>query len=790
VFIRKGAPWVAVAMCAALIAGEVDAAAGETGSIQGSVQLEDGTPVGGVTVGVAGGRPTATTGQNGRFQLPGLTPGSYDLTFRLGSHEATEEGVEVAAGASTGVLEVVSWPLHFVDTLTVYAASRQVERIVEAPAAATALTPREIELTAAPGQLPKMLEYTVGTEVVQNGLYDFNLNTRGFNTPLSRKVQVVVDGRSPGIPFLSSQEWSVLGFLADDLAEMEFVRGPSAALYGANAFNGVLNLVTRRPSAAPGGLVRFTAGELSSAKLNVRWAGEIAQGWHAKVLGEHNQSDDFTRSRTSSVEYAGLDFEVVPPAVDEVESDILQLRADREWADGSRSLVLEAGLSEGEGPTFLTSTGRTTVTDAERTWARVNFAAERWNVLGWSNTRESTNLLLNAGFPTYLDDENFSIEVQGHQPLAGGRGRIVGGASYLDESVDTADPNGNQTLIAEPVSSDAQAVFAQLDYDLAPSLKAVVALRWDDSTLHDAEVSPKAALVWSVTPLHTLRLSYNQAFDVANYAQLFLELPAGLPLDLSVIEDQLAPFLGGVPLGLGFVPIIAFGNQHQEVEKIRSVELGYNGILGDHAFVTVDYFRNRIEDFLGDLMPGVNPDFPAWMAPSALGPDLAAFVAGLVNGAVPGLTNGPGFPILALSFANSGEVDVEGLDLSLTYDLDNVWQFRAAYSWLDFEVREAAGVAPLPNAPESKYSLGVAYHEDRLSASLDYRWSDGYDWASGVFSGPVPSYGVAALAAVYDVSEPWRVGLNVSNLFDDEHYEVFGGDLLGRRALGWVSYSW
>jgi iron complex outermembrane receptor protein len=768
----------------------IAAGAAETGGIQGSIQLTDGTPVGGVSVSIEGARAKATTSQTGTFQLVGLAAGSYDLTFQLGSHESRELAVAVVAGQSTGVLEIVDWPLHFADTLTVYAASRQVERIVEAPAAATVLTPREIELTSAPGQIPKMLEYTVGAEVIQNGLYDFNLNTRGFNTPLSRKVQVVVDGRSPGIPFLSAQEWSVLGFLADDLAEMEFVRGPSAALYGANAFNGVLNLVTQRPSASPGGLVRLTGGELSTAKLNLRWAGPVSDDWHLKVLGEHNQSDDFTRSRTTSVEYAGLDPEVVPPGTDGVESDIVQLRGDREWANGRHSLVLEAGLSNGEGPTFLTSTGRTSITDVERTWSRVNFAAERWNVLAWSNTRKSTNLLLNAGFNTYLDDENFSIEIQGHMPIGEGRGRLVGGASYLDESVDTAGPDGKQTLIAEPVSSDAQALFGQLDYDLTAKLKAVVALRWDDSTLHDAELSPKAALVWSATPLHTLRVSYNQAFDVANYAQLFLQLPAGLPLDLSLIEAALAPYLGGVPLGLGFVPVLAFGNEHQKVERIRSVEVGYNGILGEHSFVTVDYYHNRIEDFLGDLMPGVNPDYPAWQAPSALPAEVAAIVEGTVNGLVPGLTNGPGYPILALSFTNSGEVEVEGVDLSYTYDLDNTWQFHASYSWIDFDVQESAGIAPLPNTAENKYSLGLAYNKDRLAASLDYRWSDDYEWASGVFAGPVPSYGVAGLAASYDLRKPWKVGINVSNLFDDQHYEVFGGDLLRRRALAWVSFTW
>jgi outer membrane receptor protein involved in Fe transport len=165
-------------------------------------------------------------------------------------------------------------------------------------------------------------------------------------------------------------------------------------------------------------------------------------------------------------------------------------------------------------------------------------------------------------------------------------------------------------------------------------------------------------------------------------------------------------------------------------------------------------------------------------------------VESVVNGIVPGLTNGPGFPMLALSFANSGRVDVAGLDLSLTYELDGDWQLRGNYSWIDFDVDEQQGFAPLPNTAENKGALGVLYHRDRLSASLDWRWADGYDWASGIFSGPVPAYDVVSTAASFAYSERWSFGLNVSNLLDDEHYEIFGGDLLGRRALAWTAFSW
>ena len=66
---------------------------------------------------------------------------------------------------------------------------------------------------------------------------------------------------------------------------------------------------------------------------------------------------------------------------------------------------------------------------------------------------------------------------------------------------------------------------------------------------------------------------------------------------------------------------------------------------------------------------------------------------------------------------------------------------------------------------------------------------EGFEWSSGLYRGPVPSYGLVDLSA-NKVMGRYRVGIDVSNLFDEEHYEFFGGDLLGRRALVHVGYAW
>ncbi|MGH9360491.1 MAG: TonB-dependent receptor plug domain-containing protein, partial [Thermoanaerobaculia bacterium] len=255
-----------------LLAGAGLAGAQETGRIEGKVTREDGTPLGGVSVRIDATDMVTLTDSDGNFSFAGVPAGTYTLSFDLLDRKALEEGVAVAAGDTARVDKSVDWDISFAETITVTSASRRAERITEAPAAVTVVTEQEIERQAAHGQLPKLLEFTPGAEVTQSGVYDFNFNTRGLNSSLNRRVVTLIDGRDPSVPFLGAQEWAAISFPLDDLASAELVRGPSSALYGANAYNGVLNLTTKQPRYSQGGELRLTAGELGTTNGDFRWA--------------------------------------------------------------------------------------------------------------------------------------------------------------------------------------------------------------------------------------------------------------------------------------------------------------------------------------------------------------------------------------------------------------------------------------------------------------------------------------------------------------------------------------
>ena len=678
----------------------------------------------------------------------------------------------------------------------------------------------DLERSSANGQAPKLLEFTPGVDLTQSGLYDFNLNARGFNSTLTRRILTLVDGRDTSTVFTGTQEWSAISFPLDELSRVELVRGPGSALYGANAFSGVLNMTTKPPRGNEGGQIRLAFGELDTRRADFRFAADLGAGYYGKLVGGYTESGDFTASRRIQAEYlpcpAGLTTgclgrERLDPRLKEDKIAFGGLRLDKYFGD-SMVLTVEGGTAEIGGPTVVTGAGRVQITDSARPWARLNVNAPQWNLLSYYNRRKSEDQLsLPSGALLFEDSTKRHAELQGNRAFGRGKGFAVIGLSYHQQETDTANHQGVQTLLARPQSERQEAVFGQVEHSFGNHLKAVVAARADRSTLHDTQISPKGALVWSIHPNHTLRLTYNRAFQQPNISERFLQARTSFPgttlsaLDLSAIETGLAPFLGGVSLGFSGIPVLVLGNEDLEVEKIRSYEAGYHGILGSNAYITIDCYQSEIEDFVTDLLRNVgpggrtNPDFGPYAPPASLPEPVRRQILEILRtnpataAVFPFLSNlANGQPIVALaSYKNAGRVETHGVDVALHYSFLERWLLDVSYSWFDFDVREQAlGDQLLPNAPEHKATAGLSYSHGRTSAAIAYRWVDDFSWAAGSYTGPVPSYGVADLSASYRLSDRWEIGLNVANLFDHEHWQSFGGDLLRRRALGSVAFRW
>ena len=775
--------------------------------IAGRVVRDDGSALAAVMVLVRETGDIQYTDTDGRYAFSRLNPGSYTLLFSLGGYSLTVPAA-VGVGQATVLETRVDWPLTFVESLVVRAASRQVESIADAPAVVTTIDSAEIARRSTNGQLPLLLSGAPGVQIAQSGLYDFNVNARGFNDMVNRRVRTEIDGRDASMPqVMGYTDWASLAFGLGEVERVEFVSGPGGALYGVGALNGVLSIRTKAPADSLGGKARFTFGELNTTRVDAREAAALGRGWYFKALGGYQRAADFARSRNQSVEYAPgiLSAEAVPLVRDRTTLAYGSVRLDKDLTPGG-TVVLEGGTASKAGQITLTNLGRYQATDSSFPWLRGAFQSAQWNLsAAYTSANIQNQVGLASGASTFQAAYNVQLDTQTNRSFARGQGRWLGGVSYARQRVDSADPQGVQTNYEHPETATSGSLFGQIDYRFTNQLKGALAGRLDASTLSRTTLSPRVALIYEIRPEQRIRIAFSQAYKAPTIAERRLRAPIGPAIDLSPLERALSAVLGGTRLGFESIPVLAVGNDRLDVEEIRSVEGGYTVLVSRRTFLQATYYRNHVKSFTSGLLPQVgtslgrlNPSFGAYRPPESLNAAAAAAVSGALAAALPpallaSLSNSAdGSPAFAvLSLANFGKAETEGVELSATAHLSGGWRFDASYAWFHFTIADAPADVPLlPNTPRHQAAAAVTYVTPAFDAGLRYRWVDGFEWVSGVYAGPVPAYGVADLQINCPVTPHLALGVDVANLLDHPHYEMFGGDLLRRRALAQTTVSW
>lgn len=747
----------------------------QAGNITGSVRdTKSGEMLPSVNILVKGTSLGAATDNTGRYTIKRVPAGSHTLLFTLvGYSTLTRENVDVAENTDMIIDVELTAADVALGEVSVYGASLKRERITEAPAAVSVIDPRDIKLNASHGQLPRLLETQPGVDIVQSGMQDFNINTRGFNSSLNRRLLVLMDGRDVSIAFLGSQEWNGLTIPLEDIGRLELVRGPGSALYGPNAFNGVINVNTPAPRDMLGTKFSYSLGELNSVRSDIRQAALLGNGWSYKVNFGLSRSNTWSKSRTladtnstGDFEYTGLrksGTELRPLDQGPVGSTYGSMRLDYNF-DEKTSTTIEGGISEVRNELFVTGIGRVQVMKAQKPWGRLNYGSDHLNVNIWAQGRNSLEpqYSLASGGALKERSQVYHGEVQYNFSPVADQMRIIVGASHRLYHVDT-----DSTLMPAARYDNTTGLLAQAEYSPVREFKFVAASRWDRSTLHSDQFSPKGAIVWSPTPDHSVRATINKAFQVPNYSEYFLQVVAG--------RTNLAAF-GGT----GADPIYARGNKNLQVEKIVGYELGYKGIfLEKKLFLSLDAYYNRATNFVTDLLPGVNPDY-AFNPPPG-------FPAGLADIArTNGIYYANGRPQVVVSYSNAGKVDERGVEAGFNVYVTNDLHFEGSWTWYDFEVKEQqAGDILLPNAPKHKFSLGATYRSPAgFEIAINGRNVQAFRWAAGVFQGEIPAYTLLNLATGYKFNQSVRLGASVSNVFDNKAYQIFGGSVIGRQAIG------
>jgi iron complex outermembrane receptor protein len=807
-----------------------------TGIVTGRVTRTDGSPLAGVVVTILDTRQSATTNPSGRYVLARVPLGERVLLFQLIGYAPDTMRVTVAAGGpSTADTALETRPVTLGGVL-VEGVSRAPDRVIDAPAAVDvvrAFTGEPLSLTA---ELPLAVADVPGLTVVQSGVNDFNVNARGFNTTLSRKMLVMQDGRDLATVLVIRQTWGALSEPLEDLGRIEVIRGPGSALYGPNAFNGVISITTPAARDVVGTKLSVGAGELGSMRADLRQAGVWLQGrlGYRVNLG-YSRSDDWTRSRTAKdlsdwrQEYASAT--ATPPTSPGAErlpligqtTDPVSGRAhgtpdplvtaygsarlDYYAANGS-TVTVEGGAAQEDNAVYVVGPGRNQVPRLLRPWARVAWNADRGTLAAWYTGLFLPEGQIRLSNGTKNDNTENILHLEGHRNyrFGGGAGRAVLGTSVQENILDS------KGTILKATDDDRRdryyGAFAQVEYQVGHA-RIIGAARWDDGNLLTPQLSPKGALVVSVAGNQTLRLSVGRAFLTPNLVSLFQAVPVGPAKNLTAIEDQLradpavGPALIAVAPGKLFdnsaaVPESAFGNPRLMPQTVVSYEVGYKAQLGWRAFLTVDAYRARLHDFTTGLLPagttGLNPTYRPWTAPPEVPEGSRATLEEAVYDSLAardvrqaqGLTRLPnGTTAIVQSYGNAGTVDEWGVELGSTISLTRTLTFSGSYTWFDFAIRENRLRDVLAaNTPGHESTMALAYTGwQGITLQLSARFVAGYHWTSGVWDGDIPARETVNLQAGCRLNSHIALYANVTNLLDQRRFEFYGGSVIGRRVL-------
>ncbi len=784
-------------------------AAAQTGTITGKVTDADGNPMPGANLSIEGTSFGAASGPDGTYTIAGVPAGTYTLVVRFIGFQGKRSQVTVLAGQTvTQDFKLLRQAL-FGETLVV-SATRRPQKLTEAPASISVVTAKELARSTG-FTYGEGLQKAKGVDVYRTGIDGVGINARGFMTAYSYRMQLMSDGKNSMLPGAGLAAGQLLPVARDDIERVETILGPSSALYGPNAHNGLVNIITKDPRDSQGTTLALGGGNREQLIGRFRHAQSIGERFAFKVNAEYLRARDFMKNDTTGM--------VTNPVTGETrvfmenpDPDISNFRFDGSLYY-SLTNNMDAIFSAGYGNTNsigTTNVGRNQIVDWVYEFYQLRIESKHFFVQGYltkndagdtyaiENATTLEQLSFAAGQPItreqaiqavkFIDkSRRYNIEAQANTQWHGFN--FIGGMTFEDsrpvsEGTYLTDTTGQKIELKQT------GIYGQIERDLGERFRFVAAARYDGHSSYASQFSPRAAVLYRVPGKGAFRFTYNRAFQAPAILQQELLLQFG-----AVSGTTLPIMLRGNGRGL----TLADGTQIKplEVEENQTFEVGYKGLVADKLFVDLNAYHSRYENFISPLTLVGN---------LAAGNPVVKQGDGLVTS-----------PEVTFTYRNFGRVNVVGLDVGATLQINRHWSVWGNFSWIDPRdiddpENDFDGDGKFEelsfNTPEKKYNLGIAA-TDLITRgtyfSLSMRHVDEYDFISGrhratragegtgAFQfkdrGPLGGFETFDFYASYQMDNGIMVNLGITNLFDTAMREMVGSPPIGRLANLEVKYN-
>lgn len=611
--------------------------------------------------------------------------------------------------------------------------SRTVSTVGKSPAAIFVITNDMIRRSGATN-VPEVLRMAPGVEVARIDSNKYAITIRGFNNRFSNKLLVQIDGRTVYTPLFAGVYWDAQMVMLEDVDRIEVIRGPGATVWGANAVNGVINVISKTAGKTQGLFAQAGGGSYERDFGQVRYGGQSGDldyrfyGMYNNRAGGEPTFAPFEPAGFDSwrVGQAGFRMDFDPGRLGD---DIFTLQGDfLNGKSGSRNIIA-APLP----PTFETLIDYDTpysTQDGIARWTHKIDDERDWTVQAWydNSVRDVRGL-------NFLEHRNtFDLDIQNRFPI-GDDHKIVWGGGYRSSNDRLDYSSAPLTTIS---FSDDSVSLRQYSYFVQDTINLhqeewflTLGSKFQHYTYSDFEYQPTARLLYAPDERHSVWGAVSRAVRLPSRAEETLRLTLPTPFD--------AP-----------VPVFAFINSNGNLlsEELLAWEIGYRAQPIDAFSWDLATFYNQYDNLIV-----------------------------FANGA-PIITP---FGVLASqTAANGASAESYGFELAASYEFSSDWTVRLAYSYISIFVHPNTGVSGpgLEDAeiqvPNNQLYLQSSWNpNERWQVDLIGRYVDALN------HGEIPSYFAGDARLAYQWQPSAELFLVGRNLFDRDHPEFFNDGAVG-----------
>ncbi|MFK0573505.1 TonB-dependent receptor plug domain-containing protein [Endozoicomonas sp.] len=650
--------------------------------------------------------------------------------------------------------ELLSLSLEEVMTLEVTSVSRKKQRLMDSAAAIYVVTQEDIQRSGVK-TIPDALRMVPGVQVEQVNSSTWSVSARGFNFVFSNKLLVMMDGRTLYTPEFGGVNWDAQDTMIEDIDRIEVIRGPGAALWGANAMNGVINIITKSAAETQGSLLTLGGGTEERLYGSYRYGGQLTGDGHYRAWFKTFKRDGFVDPKDGS------------EAADDWEMSRFGFRMD--WQQGDENqFSIDGAVFQGttRPPLSIFDSEAIPVatieplTDKEKdlkgghitgNWHRSTSDRGDFTMKAYYDRYENTDYRI-----TIVRD-TFDIETQ-HRYQWLDNQELTWGLGYRSSWYQLSDMNFVNIDNSNPIER-LYSAFIQDEIRLSPDWHLTLSSRLEHHTATGYEFQPNARIAWNINERSTAWASVSQAVRTPSISERMAEVDGIYKIDESPIQ-----------------PAYLRLNQNPELEseELTAFELGFRQQFNSSLSIDIASFFNQYKGLY------------SLASSTQCSESTFAFEGVCVFPGTP-----PPYYLLPATLANSLNAKTYGIEVAMDWEPVRWWRIKTDVSVLQVDASSKDN-QPLTKQTEANIEgLSAKYSGNlRSMMALPNRWTLD-TWIR--YMGENKSAKVDAYTSLnFRLAHQYKKGIEFSivgnNLFETSRFE-FKEDISGLSATE-VEEAW